>query len=193
MRIPVVMSIICFAGTLLAQSSQLSPNTGYRAEYRATFQPTDELIAHEMYKEVRFISSDGSWHIFRQTSDGKTTRKLGDPVRGIFIVDAEGSKLLREQPYAAIHHLTPHPTLKEPAVGETMTKFLGLHVEIIEKTTEDGKIQIYRARELNGDVVRLVRHSKNGIFVLELTKIVMGDPTDEDLGRSFLRSPANPN
>lgn len=167
--------VLLFAVSVPAQDGALGQKghpVGYSAEFTATIQVgSDE--PRLLYKEVRWISSSGKWRTLQEHMDRKTVEKVADPELGVFRVDEKEKKLVR---LGAVLQPTSHQL---SAVGTTLIRserLLDLDTDVFETVTPHGSILLYRARQLNGDVVKVVRRGTKDVFTLEATKIVIGEP-----------------
>ncbi len=176
-RLLSLIPLLLFSTTAPAQDGALGQkarSVGYSAEFTATIQVGSEE-PRLLYKEVRWISSSGHWMSLQEHVDGKTVQKFAEPNRGLFRVDEKEKKLVR---LGAARQSDATQLSIVPAGVKLVRseRLLDLDTDVFETAIPDGSVLLYRARSLNGDVVKVVRRSSKQVFTLAATKIVLGEP-----------------
>jgi hypothetical protein len=143
----------------------------YTAALTATFQRTGEK-PRIVYREYRWVSSNGAWNVLQEHSSGKKSYRVRDPQRGVFEVDQANKKLVPLTPPSA-DKPSHNRTAQRPSRHATL---LGMDVDVFETATANGSITTFRAPKLGGAVIKLVRTTPAHVFTLETTQLVEGEP-----------------
>jgi hypothetical protein len=162
-----------FAVLMGATAGTDRPGAGFTAEFTATRQSgSREPIV--VYREVRAVSATGSKKLVQQqASDGRIVQRFIDPQRGVLVLDESQQQLVRVAPRRRPDGAS---ALGKPSGRATV---LGYETDVYEQTTHGLTTRYYRAPALNGEVIKIVRETPEGTFVLEPTRITPGEPAGE--------------
>jgi hypothetical protein len=150
-----------------------TPRAAFTLELTASFK-SGQRAPVVLYREVRLVSSSGRRRTARQqASDGRLTQRFTDPRRGRLELDEDGQGLVK---VGDARPSDPAPTLGRLSSHATV---LGYDTDVYERTTDDLTVHYYRAPQLDGEVIRIVRESPGSVFTLEPTRITPGEPPAE--------------
>jgi hypothetical protein len=151
---------------------------GYVAEFTATIAAGSEE-PRIVYRERRWISSSGNWRSVQERTDGQSVERFSDLGGGVYQVDEKGKKLVRLGS-APGDSPTGSATASAEASKYIRTEtLLGFDTDIYEIEIPGGSALLYRARQLNGDIIKVMRRSAKNTFTLEATRILLGEPDPE--------------
>jgi hypothetical protein len=147
------------------------PGAGFTAEFTATRKSgwREPIV---VYREVRTVSASGSKKVVQQAGDGRIVQRFIDPERGVLVLDESQQHLVR---------VAPRRRGEASALGEPRGRatVLGYETDVYEETTPGLTTRYYRAPGLNGEVIKIVRETAEGTFILEPTRITPGEPAGE--------------
>lgn len=152
---------------------------GYTAEFSASVQETDSGKSTVVYTETRWVSANGNWRSRQQLADGRTVEKFGEPAQGVFKVDHQEKRVLRQGPF--IKRNGPNVLSSGNTKHISSEIVAGLQTEVFQVSFPNGEAFLYRAPQLGDDVVKIIRKDKKRTFTLEPTHIQVGEPAAEQL------------
>lgn len=164
--------VLAFAPFARAQgaataAAAMSNSVGYAAEFTATIQMGSQE-PRVVYRETRWVASSGNWRSIQDHSNGRNVEKFAEVGRGVFLVDEKEKKLIRlGSPW--------RPTSTQGAYLRS-ERLLGLDTDVFEIVIPDGSVLLYHSRQLNGDIVKVVRRGPKDVFTLQVSRIVVGEP-----------------
>ncbi|MFL6229837.1 MAG: hypothetical protein ACJ741_13780 [Pyrinomonadaceae bacterium] len=149
-----------------------SPNfVPYTITWRMREQHSDGSIV-DTYMEKRYYSSDGNWRGFIQFNNGFRVERVAESGRGVFIVDPKTKAKRLQSPFPERGNgdlkKDKHYTRSEPVLGH--------NADVLKFEHAGATHELYRAADLNGDIIKTVYHDATVTRTLEPVSIVLGEP-----------------
>lgn len=171
----ILLAVFICGGALAAfavQAHKQQPKfVPYTIMWRMRVQYSDGRIV-DTYIEKRYYSSDGNWRGFVQSAMGARIDRVGEAGRGVFIIDGKTKERRFQEPFPGHPHDKPKES-KNYARTETV---LGYTVDVLRYEQGDKTHELYRAPDLNGDIIKTVYRDKTVTRTLEPVSIVLGEP-----------------
>jgi hypothetical protein len=143
----------------------------YTLTWRMRERYSDGRIV-DTYMEKRYYSSDGNWHGFTQSATGSRMDRVGEAGRGVFIVDSKTKEKHFHSPFPG--HPRDKPKESKDYVRTEMV--LGYSADVLKYEQGDKTHELYRAPDLNGDIIKTVYRDKDVTRTLEPLSIILGEP-----------------
>jgi hypothetical protein len=164
------LAIAAFA--MQAQKPKPAKFVPYTITWRMTERYNDGRVV-DTYMEKRYYSSDGNWRGFSQSANGSRINRVGEAGSGVFIVDNKTKEKHFQSPFPGHPHDKPKES-KNYARTETV---LGYSVDVLRYEQGDKVHELYRAPDLNGDIIKTVYCDKDVTRTLEPVNIILGEPS----------------
>lgn len=126
----------------------------------------------DTYMEKRYYSSDGNWYGFTQSATGARMDRVGEAGRGVFIVDSKTKEKRFHSPFPRHPRDKPKESKNYVRTGTV----LGYSTDVLKYEQGDKTHELYRAPDLNGDIIKTVYRDKTLTRTLEPVSIIMGEP-----------------
>lgn len=168
---------ICLASLTLAafatQARKQPPPkvVPYTIAWRMREQYNDGRVV-DTYMERRYYSSDGNWRGFIQFNNGFRIEKVAEAGSGVFIIDRKTKEKRLQSPFPERPNDKPKES-KHYARTETV---LGYSADVLKYDQGDKTHELYRAADLNGDIIKTVYRDKTMTRTLEPVSIIPGEP-----------------
>jgi hypothetical protein len=173
------MSVLVTVGMKAVVGRKALRHTPYTITWRVTTIDGAGKLLDE-YTETRYVSASGNWHTVKQFADGSVEEGFAEVGRGVFALQPKQQKMyfLSEYEVASVS-----PTgLQQSAQYQHTEKLLGYKVYVSAMTkAADSSMEIYRAPDLNGDMLKYVMHDGASVRTLEPVKITLSEPTAAEL------------
>jgi hypothetical protein len=173
-RILLAVFVCAAALTAFAMQARKAPPpkvVPYTILWRMREQYGDGRVV-DTYVERRYYSSDGNWRGFVQSATGSRIDRVGEAGRGVFIVDAKTREKRFHSPFPG----HPNDKPKESKNYVRTETVLGYSADVLKYEQGDKTHELYRAPDLNGDIIKTVYRDKTLTRTLEPVSIVLGEP-----------------
>ncbi|MDT7602422.1 MAG: hypothetical protein QOF61_419 [Acidobacteriota bacterium] len=165
----VTSTIAAFA--LEVQRHKLPNFIPYTITWRMREQHSDGSVV-DTYMEKRYYSSDGNWRGFVQSAMGSRIDRVGEAGRGVFIIDSKTKEKHLQSPFPG----HPHDKPKESKDYVRTETILGYIADVLRYEQGGKTHELYRAADLNGDIIKTVYRDQTVTRTLEPVSIVLGEP-----------------
>ena len=132
-------------------------------------------VVTPMFTETLYRAGDGRFHSIKQFSETRSVETFGIPSTGILVADKVSHKLLLKGPYSLVS-----PGDRPANAGQTATSsgatILGHNIEVVHLVRGERTIDLYKAPDLAGAVLKSVISYKGATYVTEAESIALGEP-----------------
>jgi hypothetical protein len=163
-----VLALATFAMQGRKQPQNVVP---YTIMWRMREQYSDGRVV-DTYMEKRYYSSDGNWRGFVLSATGSRIDRMGEAGRGVFIVDGKTKEKHFQSPFPGHGHDKP----KESKHYARTESVLGYSADVLKFEQGDATHELYRAADLNGDIIKTVYRDQMVTRTLEPVSIILGEP-----------------
>ncbi|HVG28935.1 MAG TPA: hypothetical protein VM864_04370 [Pyrinomonadaceae bacterium] len=171
--------LICAAAiTAFAMQARKEPRPPKFVPYTILWRMRERYVDGRIvdtYVERRSYSSDGNWRGFVQSAAGSRIDRVGEAGRGVFIVDGKSKEKRFHWPYPG--HPRDKPKESKDYVRTEIV--LGYSADVLRYEQEGKTHELYRAPDLNGDIIKTVYRDKDVTRTLEPVSIIPGEPPPE--------------
>jgi hypothetical protein len=143
----------------------------YTITWRMREQHSDGSVV-DTYIEKRYYSSDGNWRGFIQFNNGFRVEREAESGRGVFVVDPKTKAKRLQSPFPERGNGDPKKD-RNYARSESV---LGHNADVLKFERGGATHELYRAADLNGDIIKTVYHDQTVTRTLEPVSIILGEP-----------------
>jgi hypothetical protein len=174
----ILFSILISATVLTVAALALQPKKSkptkfvpYTITWRMREQHSDGSVV-DTYMEKRYYSSDGNWRGFIQFNNGFRVERVAESGRGVFIIDNKTKEKRLQSPFPE----RGNGDAKKDKNYARSESVLGHNADVLKYGQGDATHELYRAADLNGDIIKTVYHDQTVTRTLEPVSIILGEP-----------------